>query len=45
MGYHSIRIAGKKIETYDDFEYEELSTNKDFFEEIFFTNTRSQQKK
>lgn len=35
MSYHAIRIAGKKIETYDDFEYEKLSTNKDFFEEIF----------
>lgn len=35
MSYHSIRIAGKKIETYDDFEYTMLSANKDFFEEIF----------
>lgn len=35
MSYHSIRIAGKKIEIYDDFEYTMLSANKDFFEEIF----------
>lgn len=35
MSYHAIHIAGKKIETCDDFEYEMLSANKDFFEEIF----------
>ena len=35
MSYHSIRIASKKIETYDDFDYEMLSANKDFFEDIF----------
>lgn len=35
MSYHSIRIAGKKIEIYDNFEYTMLSANKDFFEEIF----------
>lgn len=35
MSYHSIRITGKKIETCDDFDYEMLSANKDFFEEVF----------
>ncbi len=35
MSYHSIRIADKKIETYDDFEYEELYGYRDLIEEVF----------